>query len=101
MIGPKVGLARAALLSKAFANQENPFASRILLIMPTLYRRWPSTKLRALYPRIGARRIGGTFAGSHSDTTYSKERPSPVLPLPPGHVLTTSPETWHTTLTRS
>lgn len=43
-----VTVARAAFLAKDADNLENPLAYRVLLIMPVLYRRWASCRLRTM-----------------------------------------------------
>ena len=42
--------ARAAFLPKDMDDPTNPLADRVLLIMPTLYRRWASVRLKQLLP---------------------------------------------------
>ena len=43
-----VSTAKAAFLAKDADKLEDPLAYRVLLIMPVLYRRWASCRLRAM-----------------------------------------------------
>ena len=43
---------RAAFLSKDTINTDNPLAYRVLLILPTIYRRWATARLKDLLPWI-------------------------------------------------
>ena len=51
------------LLSKDPNNTEDPLAYRVLLILPTIYRRWGSARLIHLKPCVQSWQIDGMFAG--------------------------------------
>ena len=42
--------AQASFLPKAPTNLADPIAYRVLLILPTIYRKWAATRLRTRYP---------------------------------------------------
>ena len=54
---------RAAFLSKDSENTDNPLAYRVLLILPTIYRRWATARLRDLQPWIRQWQLDNMCAG--------------------------------------
>ena len=54
---------RAAFLSKDSHNTEDPLACRVLLILPTIYRRWATTRLKSLQSWIYLWQRDDMFAG--------------------------------------
>ena len=67
--------ARVAFLAKDTTNSLDPLAYRLLAILPTLYRRWASTRLRALAPWVTTWQLHEMYAGppgrGAQDTWYS------------------------------
>ena len=55
--------ARAAYMEKHPDESLNPLAYRILLIMPVAYRKWATTRLRALMPWVDEWALEEIFAG--------------------------------------
>ena len=55
--------ARAAFLSKDTTNTTDPLAYRVLLILPTFYRRWASTRLNDIRLWIRSWQLPGMLAG--------------------------------------
>ena len=55
--------AKASFLPEAAANLADPMAYRILFILPTIYRRWASTRLHDLYPWVDTWSNSHMFAG--------------------------------------
>ena len=58
-----MAVAKAAFLAKDPNKLEDPLAYRVLLILPTLYRRWASTRLRAMESWIEKWAMPEMFAG--------------------------------------
>ena len=56
-------IAKAALMHKGDPAHAGPLDLRILLILPALYRRWASTRLRMVSPWVGRWRLREMYAG--------------------------------------
>ena len=54
---------RAAFLSKDPLNLTDPLAYRVLLILPTIYRRWASTRFEDMRLWVRSSQLPGIFAG--------------------------------------
>ena len=54
---------RAAFLSKDSQNTEDPLAYRVLLILPTIYRRWATARLHSLQHWVYKWQRDDMFAG--------------------------------------
>ena len=55
--------AKAAFLSKDPAKLDDPLEYRVLLILPVLYRRWASSRLKGLKPWMRKWQLETMFAG--------------------------------------